>query len=82
MNTQVDLVSIHDTAVRCRVEGIPLSETALRRLVKAGEIPAVKIGNKALLYWPNVTRFVEAGNSGTVSTGNGGGYGSVRAVNL
>ena len=59
---KADLASIQTTAQRCKQEGIPLSETALRRFVKCGDIPAVWIGNKALVLWGNVLRFIERGN--------------------
>jgi len=57
-----DLTSINATAQRCKQEGISLSETALRRLVKCGDIPAVFIGNKALILWDNVLRLIALGN--------------------
>ena len=58
-----DVLSIAKTAERCRVEGIPLAEKAIRRLVKAGDIPAIQTGKKALIFFPNVRRFVEQGNT-------------------
>lgn len=56
-----DVATINETLERARAEGIPLPETALRRWVKNGEIPVVYAGKKALLYWPNVVRFVCGG---------------------
>lgn len=46
--------SIRVMARRCKREGIPLAECAIRRLVKQGTIPALYIGTKAVLHWPNV----------------------------
>lgn len=57
-----DILSIAKTARRCKDEGIPLSEKALRRFVRLGNIPSIQTGKKALLYFPNVRRFVETGN--------------------
>lgn len=71
MSGPVDLASIHATAARCKAEGIPLSETAIRRFVKCGQLPAVRIGAKALLYWPNVTRFVQEGNTTPIEAPQG-----------
>lgn len=59
----IDLLSIHNTADRCKKEEIPLSEKALRRFVKAGDLPAVQTGKKALVYFPNVIAFVKRGNN-------------------
>lgn len=58
-----DLLSIHETAQRCRHEGIPLAESAIRRFVKDGSLPAVQTGRRALVYWPNVIEFVKNGNN-------------------
>lgn len=60
---KTDLLTIRKTVERCRDEGIPLPEKALRRLVKNGDIPAIKSGNKSLLYFPNVLKFIECGNN-------------------
>jgi len=57
-----DLDSIHNTAGRCKSEGLGLSECAIRRLVKSGGLPSVWTGRRALVYWPNVLRFIERGN--------------------
>ena len=56
-----DILSIAKTAERCKAEGIPLPEKALRRFVKTGEIPSIQTGKKTLLYFPNVRRFIEKG---------------------
>jgi hypothetical protein len=61
-----DILSIARTAVRCKDEGIPLSEKALRRFVKNGTLSAVQTGKKALLYFPNVREFVKKGNTSTI----------------
>ena len=44
-----DVLTINEALKRAQAEGIPLPETALRRWVKNGEIPAVYAGKKALL---------------------------------
>ena len=58
-----DVLSIAKTAERCKEEGIPLSEKAIRNFVKSKQIPAIQTGKKSLLYFPNVRKFVESGNS-------------------
>lgn len=58
-----DLLSIHKTAERCKAEGIPLAEHAIRRFVKTGDLPAVQTGRRALVYFPNVIEFVKNGNN-------------------
>lgn len=58
-----DMLSIAKTAERCKAEGIPLSEKAIRRFVKDGSLPAVQTGKKALVYFPNVKEFIKQGNN-------------------
>lgn len=57
-----NLASIHQTALRCREEGIPLAEKAIRKFIHNGKIPAVMSGKKALLLWENVLKFVKEGS--------------------
>jgi hypothetical protein len=63
VNMYPDVLSIAKTAERCNAEGIPLSEKALRHFVKSKAIPAIQTGKKALLFFPNVRKFVESGNT-------------------
>ena len=58
-----NLLSIHETAARAKAEGLPLSEKAIRKFVKSGELPAVQTGKKALIFFPNVIEFVKSGNN-------------------
>lgn len=74
-----DLLSIHETAQRCKVEGIPLAEAALRRFVKTGDLPAVQTGRRALVYWPNVIEFVKNGNNQQVQPIEAGKIRPIRA---
>lgn len=57
-----NILSIHKTAERCKAEGIPLPEKAIRRFVKNGSLPAIQSGTKSLIYFPNVIKLVEHGN--------------------
>lgn len=58
-----DVLTINEALKRAQAEGIPLLETALRRWVKNGQIPAVYAGKKALIFWPNLVKFVCGGES-------------------
>ncbi len=58
-----NLASIHNTAQRCKNEGMPISEKAIRIFVKNGKIPAIKSGTKALILWENVLTFIKEGNA-------------------
>lgn len=47
-----NLLSIRAAVARAQSEGITVSETALRRWAKSGEIRVVYSGKKALVYYP------------------------------
>jgi hypothetical protein len=66
-----DLASIHETAMRCRSDGLPIAEKALRAFVKSGELPAVQTGRKSLIYYPNVLEFVRKGTTRQQATSEG-----------
>lgn len=53
-----NVLSINETVTRSKLEGIGVSETALRRWVRDGTIHATYSGRKALLYWPAVKKLL------------------------
>ncbi len=53
-----NLMSINETVRRSKAEGLPVTETALRRWVKTGALHATYAGRKALIYWPNVVKLL------------------------
>ena len=55
---KADLLSPRATVTRAKSEGLPVSETAVRRWLKTGEIRAVHSGNRALIFWPSVYEYV------------------------
>lgn len=60
--------SIANTAVKLKNDGYNVSETALRRWVKADELPARKIGTKKLLYYPDVIAKITFGTKAKIET--------------
>jgi predicted site-specific integrase-resolvase len=53
-----EMATINQTLARAKAEGLGIPETALRRWVKNGDVPAVYAGNKALIYWPALMAFL------------------------
>lgn len=53
-----NVLSINETVTRSKLEGMGVSETALRRWVRDGTIHATYSGRKALLYWPAVKKLL------------------------
>lgn len=58
-----DVATISATLRRARAEGLGVPETAIRRWVKDGTLPAVFVGNKALIFYPNLRRLLERGTA-------------------
>lgn len=53
-----DIITIREAVARAKKESLPVSEYALRKWVKNGEIPSRHAGNKTLLYYPNIIQFL------------------------
>lgn len=58
-----EIVTIREAVARAKSEGLPISEYSLREWIKSGEIPARKAGNKTLLYYPNLIKYLQCENS-------------------
>ena len=59
-----DVVTIREAVQRAKSDGLPVSEHALRQWVKTGAIPARKVGQKALLFYPNLVRYLQCEDGG------------------
>lgn len=53
-----NVLTIREAVQRARGDGMKISEYALRQWVRIGEIPARKVGQKVLIYYPNLTKYV------------------------
>ena len=58
-----DTATVAETHRRLLAEGHNISENALRGFIRQGILPAVKIGRKSLLYYPNVVKLLTEGNN-------------------
>ena len=58
-----DTATVAETHRRLLAEGHNISENALRGFIRQGILPAVKIGRKSLLYYPNVVKLLTEGNT-------------------
>ncbi len=53
-----DVLTIRNAVARAKAEGYPVSEYSLRAWVRTQQIPTVQAGNRVLLYYPNLLRFL------------------------
>lgn len=58
-----NVVTIREAVQRSKADGIPVSEYTLRLWVKRGAIPVRKVGQKVLLYYPNLVRYLQCEDS-------------------
>lgn len=54
-----EVLTIREAALRAKAEGLSVTEYSLRQWVRSGAIPTRKVGNKALLYYPNIVRYIQ-----------------------
>lgn len=54
-----DVLTIREAVQRAQNDGLPVKEYTLRAWIKAGAIPTRKVGRKALLYYPNLVRYLQ-----------------------
>lgn len=54
-----DMLKTRPCVERAKSEGFQISEYALRQWIRTGAIPARKVGNSFLIYYPNLVRFLQ-----------------------
>ena len=59
-----DVVTIREAVQRAKSDGMPISEYTLRHWVRIGAIPARKVGQKVLLFYPNLVRYLQCEDGG------------------
>ena len=59
-----DVLTIREAVERAKTDGMPISEYTLRQWVKSGAVPVRRVGQKALLYYPNLIKYLRC-ESGT-----------------
>ena len=57
-----NIVTIREAVKRSKTDGMPVSEYTLRHWVKTGAVPVRMIGQKVLLYYPNLVEYLQCGN--------------------
>ena len=54
-----NVVTIREAVQRAKDDGLPITEYTLRKWVRSGAIPTRKVGQKALLFYPNLVRYLQ-----------------------
>ena len=54
-----DVLTVRESVQRAKADGLTISEYTLRSWIRAGAIPTRKVGQKALIFYPNLVRFIQ-----------------------
>ena len=54
-----NVLTIREAVQRAKGDGMPISEYTLRHWVRTGAIPTRKVGQKSLLFYPNLVKFLQ-----------------------
>lgn len=54
-----NVVTVREAVQRSKADGLPVTEYTLRRWIKTGAIPVRYIGQKALIHYPVLVRFLQ-----------------------
>lgn len=54
-----NVVTVREAVQKAKADGLPVTEYTLRRWIKTGAIPVRNTGSKALLFYPNLVRFLQ-----------------------
>ena len=54
-----NVVTVREAVQRAKADGLPVTEYTLRRWIKTGAIPVRNVGSKALLFYPNLVRYLQ-----------------------
>lgn len=57
-----NVVTVREAVQRAKGDGLPVTEYTLRRWIKTGAIPVRYVGQKALLYYPNIVSYIQCTN--------------------
>lgn len=58
-----EMVTIRQAVQRAKADQLPVSEYTLRTWVRSGAIPARKVGQKALIFYPNLVAYLRCDGS-------------------
>ena len=56
-----DVLTIRTAVARAKEDGLPVSEYTLRSWIKTGRVPVVYAGTRALVYYPNIVKYLQTG---------------------
>lgn len=77
-----DVLTIREAVQRARAEGLPVTEYTLRQWIRSGAVPARKVGQKALLFYPNLVRYLQCADGCDNKPAPAASSGGIRRIDL
>ena len=77
-----NVVTVREAVQRAKADGLPVTEYTLRRWIKTGAIPVRNVGSKALLFYPNLVRFLRCEDGSDNAPSSPGSTSGIRRVSL
>lgn len=77
-----NVLTIREAVQRAKADGLPVSEYTLRQWVRTGAIPTRKVGQKALLFYPNLVRYLQCADGSDNTPATVAAVPGIRRVNL
>ena len=59
-----NVLTIREAVIRAKADGLPVSEYSLRTWIRTGAIPVRKVGQKSLLFYPHLERYLKCEDGG------------------
>lgn len=63
-----NIMTVREAVQRAKSEGMPVSEYTLRRWIRTGDIPVRKVGQKVLIFYPNLIKYLQCEESTPAAT--------------
>ncbi len=67
-----NVLTIRETVKRAKAEELPISEYTLRLWIKNGVIPVRRVGQKVLIFYPNLVRYLQCADEHPATVAAGG----------
>lgn len=77
-----DVVTVPQAVRRAKSDNIPISEYTLRRLIKAGTIPARTVGRRILIYYPRLVSYLQCTDGGDFAPATNSDVSGIRRVDM
>lgn len=77
-----NVLTIREAVQQAKADGLPVTEYTLRQWVRTGAIPTRKVGQKALLFYPNLVRYLQCQDGADNTPATVAAVGTIRRADL